>query len=56
MLFQQIIVCDDQILVSPYLYSANTGFSPRLDMKATLPAFGAFLREFEYLWKLNAPG
>jgi hypothetical protein len=56
MLFQQIIICDDQMLVSPYLYSANTGFSPRLDIKASWPAAGAFLREFEYLWKLNAPG
>ena len=56
MLFQQIIISDDQVMVSPYLYSANTGFSPRLDIKESWPAAGAFLREFDYLWKANAPG
>ena len=55
MLFQQIIVCDDQMLISPYLYTADTGFSPRLDIKERSPAFQVFLREFEDLWKSNAP-
>jgi hypothetical protein len=55
MLFQQLIISDDQVLVSPYLYSANTGFSPRLDIRERWPASGAFLREFDYLWKTNAP-
>jgi hypothetical protein len=29
MLFQQIMVSDGQALISPYLFSANTGYSPR---------------------------
>jgi hypothetical protein len=39
-----------------YLHSASTGYSPRLGTKENWPAFGAFLREFAYLWKANAPG
>jgi hypothetical protein len=55
MLFQQIIISDDQALVSPYLYSATTGYSPCLQIKESCPVFGAFLREFDELWKGNAP-
>jgi hypothetical protein len=55
MLFQQIIVSDDQVLVSPYLFSATTGYSPRLEIKESCPVFGAFLREFDELWKANSP-
>lgn len=52
-LFQQIVVCDGKALISPYLYSASTGFSPRLEISENSTAFGAFVREFEELWKAN---
>jgi hypothetical protein len=55
MLFQQIIVSDDQVLVSPYLYSANTGYSPCLKLSESCAAFGSVLHEFEELWKFNSP-
>jgi hypothetical protein len=55
MMYQQIIIADDRALVSPYLYSANTGFSPSLEISESCPAFGAFAREFDQLWKANAP-
>jgi hypothetical protein len=55
MLFQQIIISDDQALVSPYLFSSNTGYSPRFDIKASCPVFDAFLREFDALWDANLP-
>jgi len=54
MLFQQIIVSDDQALISPYLFSATTGYSPRLEVNESCPVFGAFLREFDELWKANS--
>jgi hypothetical protein len=53
-LFQQIIVSDDQALISPYLFSSNTGYSPRLDIKKSCPVFDAFLREFNELWNANS--
>jgi hypothetical protein len=52
-LFQQLIICDDDAIVSPYLYSANTGYSPCLEIKENCPTFGAFLHEFDALWKAN---
>jgi hypothetical protein len=55
MLFQQIIVSDAQALISPYLYSANTGYSPRLELNESCSVFGTILHEFEELWKLNSP-
>ena len=55
MLFQQIVIHDDTAMVSPYLHSANTGFSPCVTMTVNCPAFGTFLREFEELWKANEP-
>jgi hypothetical protein len=58
-IFQQIIICDDEALVSPYLYTANTAFSPCLEIKGSDPnyrkIFERFLAEFENTWKLNAP-
>lgn len=54
MLFQQIIISDDQALISPYLFSATTGYSPRLEVNESCPVFGAFLREFDELWKANS--
>jgi hypothetical protein len=53
--FQQTIICDDLALVSPYLYSAGTGFSPCLEITASCPTFAKFLHEFDVLWKANAP-
>jgi hypothetical protein len=55
MLFQQIIMSDDRLLVSPYLYTANTGYSPRLEMTESCPIFASYLREFVELWKANPP-
>jgi hypothetical protein len=55
MLFQQIIISDDECLVSPYLYSANTGFSPCLQINESFPAFAAYNHEFDVLWKANGP-
>jgi hypothetical protein len=55
MIFQQIIICDDQALVSPYLYSAGTGFSPCLELRENCPSFRTFVHEFDELWKANAP-
>jgi hypothetical protein len=52
-LFQQIVVSDDLALISPYLFSSNTGYSPRLDINERCPVFDAFLREFDELWKAN---
>ena len=54
MLFQQII-SDDQALISPYLFSANTSHSPCLQINESCPVFDAFLREFNELWKANWP-
>ncbi len=54
MLFQQIIICDDRTLVSPYLYSATTSYSPCLSIHEGCPAFRAYAREFDELWKANA--
>jgi hypothetical protein len=53
MLFQQVIVSDDQMLVSPYLYTANTGYSPRLEISIACPVFRTYLREFTELWNAN---
>ena len=53
-LFQQIIIRDDDAIISPYLYSANTGFSPCLRIKHGGPGFSAYLGEFDQLWKANA--
>ena len=53
MLFQQIIICDDRCLITPYLYSASTAFSPSLEIRESHRAFGAFLKEFEDLWDAN---
>lgn len=53
MMFQQIIIADGKGVVSPYLFSANTGFSPCLEMDATCDAFPTFVREFELLWELQ---
>jgi hypothetical protein len=55
MLFQQVIISDDQALVSPYLFSASTGYSPRLEINESCPVFGAFLHELDALWKANPP-
>ena len=55
MLFQQIIICDAQALISPYLYSTNTGYSPRLELSESCATFGTVLHEFEELWKFNSP-
>jgi hypothetical protein len=52
-LFQQIIIRDDEAIISPYLYSANTGFSPCIKIKNGGPGFAAFLHEFELLWNAN---
>jgi hypothetical protein len=42
MLFQQIMVSDGQALISPYLFSANTGYSPCVDIKESCQVFDAF--------------
>lgn len=54
MLFQQMIIVDNRALVSPYLYSADTGYSPCLEISESCPVFAAFVREFDELWKANA--
>jgi hypothetical protein len=54
MLFQQIMVSDDRAIISPYLFSANTGYSPCLEINESCPVFDAFLREFDALWKANS--
>ena len=54
MLFQQLLFPTAQALISPYLYSANTGYSPRLELSESCGAFGSVLHEFEELWKLPA--
>ena len=53
-LFQQIIIADNRALVSPYLYSADTGYSPCLEISENCPVFPAFIREFDELWNANA--
>jgi hypothetical protein len=53
MLFQQIIISDDECHVSPYLYSATTGFSPCLRVNESFPVFAAYVHEFEVLWNAN---
>ena len=55
MLFQQIIICDDQALISPYLYSRTTAYSPCLEISEKCPVFDAFMREFDALWTVNEP-
>jgi hypothetical protein len=53
-LFQQIIIADGQAIISPYLYSANTGYSPCLTINETHPVFSSYVREFDALWAANA--
>jgi hypothetical protein len=59
LMFQQIIICDDDAIVSPYLYSTSTGYSPCLEIKGSNPnyrqIFEKFLVEFDQLWAANAP-
>jgi len=55
MLFQQIIISDAEMIVSPYLFTANTAYSPRLEISESSAVFGLYMREFEGLWNLNAP-
>lgn len=59
MMFQQIIICDDEALVSPYLYTTSTGYSPCLEIKGSNPnyreIFEKLLGEFDHLWNANAP-
>ena len=54
-LFQQIIFSDDRCLISPYLYSANTGHSPCMEIQRTSKVFETFLHEFNLLWDANKP-
>jgi len=53
MLFQQLMIFDNRALISPYMFTANTGYSPRLEVSENFSVFGAYLREFEQLWKGN---
>ncbi len=53
-LFQQIIIADSQAIISPYLYSANTGYSPCLAINDSHPVFSSYVREFDALWQANA--
>jgi len=53
-LLQQIIIKDSEAIISPYLYSANTGFSPCIKIREGGPGFAAYVGEFEQLWKVNA--
>jgi hypothetical protein len=54
MLYQQIIIVDDRLYLSPYLYSANTAHSPRIECAVGFPLFKSALREFNSLWETNA--
>jgi hypothetical protein len=51
---QHLIVADDAILWSPYLYSVNTRHAPRIEIDKTSPLFDVFLQEFQALWDANA--
>jgi len=51
---QQIIVADDTVSWSPYLYSVNTMHAPRIDIDSTSPLFPVVLAEFQTLWDANA--
>ena len=52
---QQIIVSDTRCLVSPYLYSANTGHSPCIEVTTESTIYDVFLHEFNTLWSANSP-
>lgn len=52
-LHQQLVVSDNRCLISPYLYSANTGHSPCLEVKSTSEIYNTFMHEFCTLWDLN---
>jgi hypothetical protein len=54
MLYQQMIIIDDRLYLSPYLYSANTAHSPRIECAIGFPLFRSALREFGSLWEANA--
>lgn len=54
MLYQQMIIVDDRLYLSPYLYSANTAHSPRIECAIGFPLFRSALREFGSLWDANA--
>jgi hypothetical protein len=54
MLYQQMIIVDDRLYLSPYLYSANTAHSPRIECAVGFPLFRSALREFASLWDANA--
>ncbi len=53
--YQQIIISDGHAVITPYLYSAGTSHSPRLEIEDAHPVFAKFLHEFETLWKVNSP-
>jgi hypothetical protein len=56
MLHQQIIITDDRALVTPYLFSSDTGRAPRIDARRGSGIFDAALREFNALWTMNTKG
>lgn len=50
---QQMIFGDDQCIVSPYLYSANTSRSPCIDITRESDIYNTFRHEFTSLWDNN---
>lgn len=55
MLFQQIAFSDDEAIVVPYSYSADTGHGAIIRVQKTHPSYTAFRYEFDTLWRLNEP-
>ena len=53
MLFQQIVFSDDEAIVVPYSYSADTGHGAIIRVQKTHPLYTAYRYEFDTLWRLN---
>jgi len=53
--FQQIVFSDEEVIVLPYTYSANTGHGFIVRAKNTHPTYAAIRYEFDTLWLMNEP-
>jgi hypothetical protein len=54
-IFQQLVLADDELIVIPYLFSADTGHGSLIRCACGTPLYESFKYEFDALWELNAP-
>ena len=54
-LLQQITFFDDELVLLPYLFSADSGQGPVIRCKSAFPLYATMRYEFDTLWSLNDP-